>query len=104
MIVDGGSSETVAEGKALTAKSCKQDLETDMSVSVGETLRMTAGKKFGLEAKDSGLIDAGKKLVLSCGDASITLKKNGDIQIKGKKIEITGSGDVKIKGKKVTNN
>jgi type VI secretion system secreted protein VgrG len=39
--------------------------------------------------------------VLKTGSASITLKKNGDIIVKGNKISITGSGDVVVKGSKI---
>jgi type VI secretion system secreted protein VgrG len=104
VLVSGGCSETITGEKALVAKSLSEDVETNKTTSVGEKLRMTAGKDFGLEAKKKGLIDAGDKLVLSCGKASITLTKNGDIQIEGNKIAVKGKGDVKIKGKKVANN
>jgi type VI secretion system secreted protein VgrG len=104
VMVDGSSSETVAGNKTITAKKLEENVETDKVVSVGEKLRMTAGKDFAVEAAKNGLVDAGDKLVLSCGKASITLKKNGDIQISGNKIEVKGKGDVKIKGQKVTNN
>jgi type VI secretion system secreted protein VgrG len=104
VMVDGGSSETVAGNKTVVAKKLDESVETDMAVAVGEKLRMTADKDFSLAAKQKGLVDAGDKLVLSCGKASITLKKNGDIQISGNKIEVKGRGDVKIKGQKVANN
>jgi type VI secretion system secreted protein VgrG len=50
--------------------------------------------------------------VLKTGDASITMKKDGTIQIKGKDITIMGSGkinvkadgDVVVKGSKITQN
>ena len=32
------------------------------------------------------------------------MKKNGDITINGKKIQIKGTGDVVIKGSKIANN
>jgi type VI secretion system secreted protein VgrG len=57
-----------------------------------------------LKVKDGVLIDSKKEIVLKSGSASITLKKNGDIEIKGKKINIKGSGDVVIKGSKITEN
>jgi type VI secretion system secreted protein VgrG len=38
------------------------------------------------------------------GSASITMKKNGDIVVKGKKITIQGSGDVKVKGTNISEN
>ena len=58
------------------------------------------------------LINVADQITIKTGDASITMKKNGDIQIKGKEIKVIGSGkiaikadsEVNIKGSKVTNN
>jgi type VI secretion system secreted protein VgrG len=44
------------------------------------------------------------ELTLQSGGATITLKKNGDITIEGKKITIKGSGDLVLKGSKITEN
>jgi type VI secretion system secreted protein VgrG len=41
---------------------------------------------------------------LKTGDAEVTMKKNGDVTIKGNKINIKGDGDVIIKGSKVKAN
>ena len=54
-------------------------------------------------------IDAGDSITIKTGSASITMKKDGTIVIKGKDITIEGSGkinvkassDVVIKGSKV---
>ena len=51
-------------------------------------------------------------VTVTVGQASITLKKNGDIAIKGKNIEINGSGridiksssEISIKGAKINQN
>ena len=53
-------------------------------------------RKFNLEAGD--------EITLKCGSASLTMRKNGDIVIKGAKITITGSGDVVVKGSKIAAN
>jgi len=58
------------------------------------------------------LVQAGDEISFVTGDASITMKKDGTIQIKGKDITITGSGkigikaggDVVIKGSKIAEN
>jgi type VI secretion system secreted protein VgrG len=39
------------------------------------------------------------ELTLKCGSASIVLKSNGDITIKGNKINMTGDGDITLKAK-----
>ncbi|MER8435303.1 type VI secretion system tip protein VgrG [Mesorhizobium sp. M1312] len=74
------------------------------SVIVGEDGVMKFGKKLYIEAAD--------EITLKCGDASIILKKNGTISVKGKDIRLDGSGDIdvkadgktKIKGSSVHNN
>ena len=58
------------------------------------------------------MLDAGDEITIKTGSASITMKKDGTITIKGKDITINGSGkinvkassDVVIKGSKVTQN
>lgn len=47
------------------------------------------------------MISIADEIVIKCGKASITMKKNGDTTIGGNKITIKGSGDVKIDGSKV---
>jgi len=44
------------------------------------------------------------EISLKTGKASILLKKNGDITISGKKINIKGSSDVILKGSKIKEN
>ncbi|TGS82647.1 type VI secretion system tip protein VgrG [Mesorhizobium sp. M3A.F.Ca.ET.174.01.1.1] len=74
------------------------------SVIIGEDGVMKYGKKLYVEAAD--------EIALKCGDASIVLKKDGTISLKGKDIRLDGSGDIdvkadgktKIKGSSVHNN
>jgi type VI secretion system secreted protein VgrG len=78
-----------------------------------------AGNRFDQIAKDDKqqigekfALVAGDQILLQTGDASIVMKKNGDIQIKGKnitligsgKISIKASGDVVLKGSKIAEN
>lgn len=77
---------------------------TDRTTSVGEDDTLSVGKNL--------VISAGDSVVIKTGSASITMKKDGTIQIKGKDITIEGSGkinvkassDVVIKGAKVLQN
>ncbi|HEY0856435.1 MAG TPA: type VI secretion system tip protein TssI/VgrG [Albitalea sp.] len=74
------------------------------SASVANDDSFSIGKKF--------VVDAGDEISLTTGSASIVMKKDGSITIKGKDIKIEGSGkvnvkasgDVIIKGAKVTAN
>jgi type VI secretion system secreted protein VgrG len=67
-------------------------------------MNLSAGDDFVISGKKKGTIDIKDQLSLKCGSAEIILKKNGNILIKGKKIQIKGSGDVIIKGSKIAEN
>lgn len=115
--------ETVSVGKNRThsvTKNDSLDVSENRSASIGkdDTVSVEANRSASVGKNDS--LDVSKKLVISAGDeisitagqASITLKKNGEIKIKGKDITLEGSGkinvkassDVAIKGSKVTAN
>ncbi len=72
----------------------------DWNRSIGGNLTENVGKSCILSANKI-IFSAKDEINLKTGKASIILKKNGDIFVKGKSIMITGSGDVVIKGKKV---
>ncbi len=74
-----------------------------MSVSVGKNLSEEVSKTHSLKAKKV-MIEADDEITLKTGSASIQLKKNGNITIKGNMINIKGSGKVTIKGSKVLEN
>ena len=57
---------------------------------------MTKAKKIQFVADD--------EITIKTGKAMIVMKKNGDITIKGKKINVKGSGDVIVKGSKIKEN
>lgn len=115
--------ETLSVGKNRThsvTKNDSLDVGENRSASVGkdDTVSVEANRSASVGKNDS--LDVAKKLVISAGDeisitagqASITMKKNGEIKIKGKDITLEGSGkinvkassDVVIKGSKVTAN
>ena len=64
-------------------------------------------KVFALKVVAKYLTKAGfpkDQIALKSGKSEIILNKNGDIMIKGKKINVKGSGDVIIKGSKIKGN
>ncbi|MGH8176796.1 MAG: type VI secretion system Vgr family protein [Steroidobacter sp.] len=85
-------------------KSEEATIGKSRSVSVGENESLTVGK--GL------VIDVGDQITIKTGSASITMKKDGTITLKGKditldgsgKVNVKASGDVAIKGSKITQN
>ena len=111
--VDGNRSLTVAKDETIDVTGKRTDsVGKNEDVTVGENRTHNIGKDDKLTVGKNLGIDAADTITLKTGDASISMKKNGDIQIKGKNITIQGSGkisikadsDVNIKGSKVTNN
>jgi type VI secretion system secreted protein VgrG len=103
--VGGVSGEKVGGNKSVTAGgNVSESAGKDVSLKAGKNLSASAADDASISAGKKGVFSAGDQLTLTCGDASIVLKKNGDITINGKKIAVTGSGDVVIKGSKVSHN
>jgi type VI secretion system secreted protein VgrG len=78
-------------------------IKKDHTVKVDGQQVVEVAKEATLKAKKV-LISAEDEIILKTGSAEIIMKKNGDITIKGNKINVKGSGDVVIKGSKVTQN
>jgi type VI secretion system secreted protein VgrG len=110
--IGGNKSETVGGSKASSIGSDYS--ETVAGKATIKTLKdreeTVDGKQFTTVTKECTLkakkvhINADDEIVLKTGSASITMKKNGDIMIEGKKISVKGSGDVVVKGSKIAEN
>jgi len=87
--VEGNSDLTI--NKTYTVK-----VKDDHKEEVEKGYSLKAKKKIFIESKDS--------IEIKTGSASIVMKKNGDIQIKGGNITVKGSGDVVLKGSKIAEN
>ncbi|MEM1190905.1 MAG: type VI secretion system tip protein TssI/VgrG [Pseudomonadota bacterium] len=61
------------------------------SVSIDEDEEVKVGKNY--------VLDAGDQITIQTGKASITMKKDGTIVLRGKDITINGSGKVNVKAK-----
>jgi type VI secretion system secreted protein VgrG len=97
---DVGAARSITVGAAQTT-----DISANASMTIGgDEARSVTGGRATSVGKDDALT-VGKNLIISAadsiairtGDASITMKKDGTIQIKGKDIIITGSGKVNVK-------
>ena len=121
-------SVAVGDNRSMSvAKNLTEDVGQSMTVTVGKNQATSVGKELTLEVgKDAEVTVGGKQevsiakesihqakkiqitakdeITLKTGSASILMKKNGDITIKGKKITVKGSGDVVVKGSKVALN
>jgi type VI secretion system secreted protein VgrG len=103
--VGAAMNETVVGVKAEEiggAKTVKVGASSLEDIAVTKTVK--TGQDFIVNAGANGVIEIAKQLTLKCGDASITLSSNGDISIKGAKINIKGSGPVVVRGSNIGEN
>lgn len=96
--IDIGGNHTETIGKEM-----KLTVEKDATEKVSGKKTVAVSKELGIQAK-SVTIEAQDQITFKTGSAQITMKKNGDITIKGKTINVKGSGNVVIKGSKTTVN
>jgi len=105
--LDVGKDQTTSVGGASTRSVTKDDSVTisgKQTTSISKDQAIDVGKKL--------TISAGDEVTITTGEASISMKKNGEIVIKGKnitldgsgKINVKASGDVIIKGSKISQN
>jgi type VI secretion system secreted protein VgrG len=94
--------QSVGGGQAVT-------VAKDGTYAIGGGRSTSVGKDDSLKVAKKLIIDAGEEIIIKTGDASIAMKKDGSILIKGKDIVVQGSGkitekadgDFVIKGSKV---
>jgi len=111
-LVGGTKTESIGASKTLTVKknlneTIKKDrivtIEKNLKEKIKEKYEGSIGKDYILKAKKMQFV-ADDKIHIKTGKAEIIMKKNGNITIKGKKINVKGSGDVIIKGSKIKEN
>jgi type VI secretion system secreted protein VgrG len=90
--VSVGSNESLDVGK-----NRDQTIGANETVSVQDKRSTRIGKDDELQVGKKLLVTANDEIVLRTGEASITMKKNGTITIKGKDITINGSGKINVK-------
>ena len=96
--INGGRTETVAKDESITINGGRTEtVAKDESVSITGARTVSVGKDDTLSVAKNLKIDAGDSITLTTGSASITMKKDGTITIKGKDITIDGSGKVNVK-------
>jgi type VI secretion system secreted protein VgrG len=87
-----GANRSVEVGANLST-----DVAADESRSVGAGRKTSVGKDDSLTVGKNLVIDAGDSISITTGSASITMKKDGTIVIKGKDITIDASGKINAK-------
>jgi len=118
----GATQETTVGGGRSVMVGLDQDtnIGKNQSTNVGADQSLEVGKNRTTQVGENDSLDVGKKLVINAGDeitiktgkASITMKKDGTIQISGKDLTVKGSGkidvkaskDITMKGKKILQN
>jgi type VI secretion system secreted protein VgrG len=109
--LDVGETETISIGESRTEEVGKNESITigeNRDESVGGTEAVSVGKDRSVEIGGNDVLNVGKGLVievtdqitLKTGSASIVLKKDGKITIKGKDIALEASGEIKAKASK----
>lgn len=112
---DVGANQKLNVGKEQSTKVGKnQDINIgkNQSISIGENRTVETAKDENIKVGKNLVIDVGDAITIKCGKASITMKKDGNITVKGKDIALKASGktdikaskNVTIKGKKVLAN
>ena len=96
LMVKGDMTEEVVKGRTLK-------VQKDLNVSVGGKLNEVVKGTYSVSAKELNLV-AEDQLTIKVGSATITLKKSGDVVVKGGKVELTASGDLILKGSKISEN
>lgn len=90
--VNIGAKQTIAVGADMS-----ESVGANQSYSVGGGRSATIGKDDALKVAKNLMIDAGDSVTIKTGSASITMKKDGTIIIKGKDITVDGSGKINVK-------
>jgi type VI secretion system secreted protein VgrG len=110
-----GGSETITIGgnQVLTINAKRtQSVDKDESVSIAGARQQTVNGNDRLQVGSRLFVTAADEIVFQSGDATLTIKQNGDILLRGNNILIEGTGkinvkassDVVVKGNKIGNN
>ena len=83
------STDVGADRKVIVGKAQTTTVGKARTTTVGEDDKLSVGKNLVITAADS--------ISITTGSASITMKKDGTITIKGKDIMIDGSGKINVK-------
>ncbi len=103
--VGAASSENVGANKSVDAGgNISETAGKDVDIQSGEKMSLKAGDDFSVKGDKNGIIDIKEQLTIKVGKATITMKKNGDITINGKDINVKGSGNIVMKATKILEN
>jgi type VI secretion system secreted protein VgrG len=98
--MDVANNITVTAGKDQSiaiAKNRTMTVGKDMSTSVGKNSVLNVSEQSTISVGTKMATDVGDEIVFKCGNASLVMKRNGDIILKGTNISIEGSGKITAK-------
>jgi type VI secretion system secreted protein VgrG len=98
-----GAAQKIAVGAAQTivvGANQSTSVGNNQSSKVGSDRTAQVGKNDTLKVGKQLVIEAGDQIVIKTGKASITMKKDGTIQMTGKDITVKGSGKIDLKASK----
>lgn len=102
--VGAAKAEEVGANKSvMVGANLSEDIGKNMTVSVGDSRTEKVKNDYSLKAKKI-MINADDEITIQTGSAKIVMKKNGDINIEGKKITIKGSSEIALKANKILEN
>ena len=111
--IGGARTLSVAKDESITVTGGRTDeVDKDEQVTIGQKRSQSIGTNDTLSVGKKLAIDAGEEVEIVAGSASITMKQDGTITVKGNNITLSGDGDITIKaggnvvikGSKVTQN
>lgn len=95
--IDNNRTEKVGKNETITiGKNRNEKVGDNETIDIGKNMTVTVGKNT--------LLDSGDSITLQTGQASIVMKKNGNIQISGSKILIKGSSNITLSAPKISEN
>jgi len=96
--IGGGRTESVAKDESITISGGRtENVSKDESVTISGGRTVNVSKDDSLTVGKNLKINASDSITITTGSASITMKKDGTITIKGKDVTIQGSGKINVK-------
>ena len=110
-----GAARQVMVGEAQThvvGADDRWNIGSNQSVSIGKNQSISVGENANLDAGKTIVLNAADSITLTCGAATLQMKKDGTIVLEGKDLTLKGSGkinlkassDVIVKGSKISQN
>ena len=111
--ISGSRTLSVTKDESISVTGGRTDeVSKDEQVNIGKNRSQSIGEKDTLSVGKKLAIDAAEEIEIVTGSASILMKQDGTITVKGNNITLSGDGDITIKaggnvvikGSKVTQN